>query len=51
MMSERSYDPRKTEVWALGVTMYAMLTGRLPFEHESTSKLYKIMSVGEYEEV
>jgi serine/threonine protein kinase len=31
MMSGKSYDPQKTEIWALGVTLYAMLSGNLPF--------------------
>jgi len=28
-----------------------MLTGRLPFEHQNPSKLYKIMMQNNYEEV
>jgi 5'-AMP-activated protein kinase catalytic alpha subunit len=51
MMSEKRYDSEKTEVWALGVTLYAMLTGRLPFEHDNTQKLYKIMASNRYEEI
>lgn len=28
-----------------------MLTGKLPFEHTNTNKLYKLMAVGKYDEV
>jgi serine/threonine protein kinase len=28
-----------------------MLTGKLPFEHSTTNKLYKLMATGNYEEV
>lgn len=28
-----------------------MLTGKLPFEHSNTNKLYKLMATGNYDEV
>jgi len=38
-------DPR-SDIWALGVLMYEMLTGRLPFEGSNLAELYaKICSV------
>ena len=43
MMSGKEYDPEKTEVWALGVTLYAMLSGNLPYENSSPSLLLKDM--------
>jgi serine/threonine protein kinase len=49
MMNSKSYDPEKTEVWALGVTLYAMLSGKLPFEEELPSKLLKQMLSNDYE--
>ena len=34
MMEEKKrYDPEKSDVWSMGVTLYAMLTGKLPYEH------------------
>ena len=35
--SEFPYDPFKADVWALGVTMYQMLTGSIPWSDEITS--------------
>ncbi|ETW02634.1 CAMKK protein kinase [Aphanomyces invadans] len=33
----KAFDPFKVDVWALGVTMYAMLFRRLPFAHSPES--------------
>ena len=49
MMSGKSYDPQKTEIWALGVTLYAMLCGNLPFEDGDPNQLYKQMMANRYE--
>lgn len=35
----------------MGVTLYAMLSGKLPFEHPITNKLYKIIAEGAYDEI
>lgn len=48
MMNGISYDPEKTEVWALGVTLYAMLSGKLPFEDDNPGKLMKAMLNNRY---
>lgn len=34
-------DLRKVDIWALGICLYAMVCGELPFHHEFTPKLYQ----------
>jgi serine/threonine protein kinase len=49
MLDDKKYNPEKSDVWAMGITFYAMLSGKLPFQHNKTSQLYKIISKGQYE--
>lgn len=51
MLAGRPYDPEKTDIWAIGVTLYAMLSGTLPFEHSSTKQLYDVINIGKYKEL
>eukprot|EP00966_Prymnesium_polylepis_P125203 2895676-Prymnesium_polylepis.1 len=40
------YVGHPVDVWSAGVTLFAMLCGFLPFEHASTSSLYKKIIAG-----
>lgn len=43
-----SYNPEKVDMWSLGVTLYCMLCGQLPFDDDSKKELYKKIRAGKY---
>ena len=44
---DRPYDAQ-SDIWSLGVILYEMACLRLPFQAESMSQLYKVVTKGVY---
>jgi serine/threonine protein kinase len=47
-ISGRAYDGRATDVWSLGVIVFVMLTGALPWTERNQPKLFRQVSKGRY---
>ena len=43
------YDPLAADTWSLGVVLFFMVTGFLPFQHKNTHTLYKLILRGKYD--
>lgn len=50
LVSGRSYIGSEADIWSMGVLLYALLCGFLPFDDENVAHLYKKIQKGEYEE-
>ena len=48
VLSEKRYDGKKADVWSLGVVLYAMMTGALPWREQSQKKMINEIITGDY---
>jgi len=47
-ISGKPYDGKTTDVWSIGVILYAMLTGQLPWTKRNQTQLFQQIRKGEY---
>jgi len=39
IVTRKAYDPQKTDIWALGIILYAINVGHLPFYHKNGERI------------
>jgi len=48
LIAGKKYDPIKVDIWSSGITLFAMLSGFLPFDEDSKSVLYQKIAACKY---
>jgi|JI6StandDraft_1071083.scaffolds.fasta_scaffold09610_6 5'-AMP-activated protein kinase catalytic alpha subunit len=49
IIEAKLYDPLAADTWSLGVVLFFMVSGFLPFQHKNTHTLYKLILRGKCE--
>ena len=49
MIAGNRYHGLASDIWSIGVVLYAMLCGYLPYEDQKTSNLYKKILSADYD--
>ena len=49
LVSGRNYLGSEADIWSMGVLLYALLCGFLPFDDENIGQLYRKIQAGVYE--
>ncbi|XP_048589644.1 maternal embryonic leucine zipper kinase isoform X2 [Nematostella vectensis] len=49
LISGLPYFGNEVDLWSMGVLLYALVCGFLPFDDDNTYKLYRLIQKGEYE--
>jgi serine/threonine protein kinase len=50
MLAGRKYLGEETDVWSLGIILYILLCGGLPFDDDDENVMKDLIRKGEYEE-
>ena len=49
LIAGRSYLGAEADLWSMGILLYALLCGYLPFDDDNINVLYKKIAIGKYE--
>ena len=48
VVSGRSYGGVEADIWSMGVILFAMVCGSLPFDDDSVTKLFTLIKESKY---